>query len=233
MFLLRVKGLWLRWQYLPWREKLRTAAVCTTGAMAGLYLILGGQGLPRPGDTAPPHAFLRDGAGVSDADDVGTLLRRRAALLAPFTYPQLYPECSRVTLPPPVESRAEMLELQRSQAGEDLLLYDEIFKDDHPLGGGGAGGGGAFLEIGALDGEKFSNTYLFEKALGWRGILVEAHPDNAAALMQSDRPRSARFGPVAACEGEGDDRPGHMTFSEGGGEVATARDLSTRRFQEE
>jgi FkbM family methyltransferase len=39
---------------------------------------------------------------------------------------------------------------------------------------------GFFVEAGANDGLKQSNTYYFERLRGWRGILVEAHPVLAA-----------------------------------------------------
>ena len=36
---------------------------------------------------------------------------------------------------------------------------------------------GVFLEVGANDGFSQSNTYYLERWLGWRGILIEPHPD--------------------------------------------------------
>jgi len=54
-----------------------------------------------------------------------------------------------------------------------------------------------FLEIGALDGRDTSNTWSLETCLGWRGILVEALPQNFERLIQQ-RPRSLNLR-VAAC----------------------------------
>ena len=45
--------------------------------------------------------------------------------------------------------------------------------------------GGFFVEIGALDGIKYSNTYLLEKEFGWEGILVEPNPDFHAILRKN------------------------------------------------
>ena len=46
---------------------------------------------------------------------------------------------------------------------------------------------GFFIESGALNGEKFSNTLLFELELGWKGLLVEANPEAYAILMSKHR----------------------------------------------
>jgi FkbM family methyltransferase len=56
----------------------------------------------------------------------------------------------------------------RAQYGEDLLLL-ELF---------GPGYEGVYLEVGAHDGLRNSNTYMFEQA-GWTGVLVEPDPDTA------------------------------------------------------
>jgi FkbM family methyltransferase len=52
------------------------------------------------------------------------------------------------------------------QYGEDSKLR-ELFKNKKD---------GYFVEVGAMEGVRFSNTFLFEK-LGWRGICIEPHPD--------------------------------------------------------
>jgi len=52
-----------------------------------------------------------------------------------------------------------------SQNGEDFLLW-QVFQDQKT---------GFFLDVGALDGIHFSNSYAFERA-GWQGVCVEACP---------------------------------------------------------
>jgi len=50
------------------------------------------------------------------------------------------------------------------------------------------GGKGTFVDVGALDGIRHSNTAELENA-GWTGICIEAHPDYAQLLKQN-RPKS-------------------------------------------
>ncbi len=65
-----------------------------------------------------------------------------------------------------------------SQTGEDFIL-DQMFagKTD-----------GFFVEVGCIDGKRFSNTLHFEKK-GWKGMCIEAHPDYIP-LLQENRPGS-------------------------------------------
>ena len=65
-----------------------------------------------------------------------------------------------------------------SQNGEDSILWS-LFREGHD---------GFFLDVGALDGTRFSNTYSFERA-GWFGICVEAHP-NYIEILRANRPKS-------------------------------------------
>lgn len=65
-----------------------------------------------------------------------------------------------------------------SQAGEDAVLWS-LFDP---------AASGFYLEIGALDGLRFSNCLSFERA-GWRGICVEAHA-HYAQLLRKNRPAS-------------------------------------------
>lgn len=51
-----------------------------------------------------------------------------------------------------------------SQIGQDKYVNDTIFKNKKD---------GFFVDIGAFDGVDGSNSYFFEKTLGWKGICVE------------------------------------------------------------
>jgi FkbM family methyltransferase len=65
-----------------------------------------------------------------------------------------------------------------SQHGEDFLL-DRLF-ENQPRG--------FFVEVGCIDGIRFSNTLSFEER-GWKGICIEAHADYIEALRRN-RPGS-------------------------------------------
>jgi FkbM family methyltransferase len=60
----------------------------------------------------------------------------------------------------------------RSQSGQDKYIYENLLHKE----------GGHFLEVGAFDGVYLSNTYFFEKQLGWTGILIEMKPDLFAGM---------------------------------------------------
>ncbi|KAK8378923.1 hypothetical protein O3P69_009571 [Scylla paramamosain] len=47
--------------------------------------------------------------------------------------------------------------------------------------------GGFFVECGALDGETRSNTLVFEKEYGWRGVLIEGDPKNFELVRRKNR----------------------------------------------
>ncbi len=65
-----------------------------------------------------------------------------------------------------------------SRHGEDYLL-DLMFRDQHS---------GIFVELGCIDGMRFSNTLSLEKR-GWRGLCIEAHTDYID-ILRRNRPRS-------------------------------------------
>ena len=67
--------------------------------------------------------------------------------------------------------------------GEDATVMRSFFSDfasGRPLKS--RQGPATFLELGALDGFDSSNTAVFERCLGWRGVLAEALPSNFARL---------------------------------------------------
>ena len=56
---------------------------------------------------------------------------------------------------------------------------------------------GTFLDVGTLDGMRFSNTYNLEKERGWTGICVEIHP-SYIELIKSNRPNSICYSCAAS-----------------------------------
>lgn len=66
-----------------------------------------------------------------------------------------------------------------SQYGEDFLLWTIFSQRTSP---------GFFVEVGGLDGIRFSNTYSFEQN-GWSGVCIEPHPEYFP-LMSKHRPKS-------------------------------------------
>lgn len=57
---------------------------------------------------------------------------------------------------------------------------------------------GYFLDMGAYDGVKFSNTYRLEQ-LGWTGLCVEANPNNFEILKQNRKCSVANLAVAANC----------------------------------
>ena len=81
-----------------------------------------------------------------------------------------------------------------SQHGEDKFVYDNFIckhRDD-----------GVFLELGATDGFKFSNTKFFEAELGFSGILIEPLPDAFNHLIKN-RPNCHNFNCAVSTKGGG------------------------------
>lgn len=75
-----------------------------------------------------------------------------------------------------------------AQHGEEFFIWEQLgFKPQ-----------GIFVEIGAYDGVSLSNSLFFEE-LGWKGLLIEAHPELAAECRRT-RPGAivvhAALGPV-------------------------------------
>ena len=83
----------------------------------------------------------------------------------------------------------------QSQMGQDLFLNRWLFRDRGP---------GFFVDVGAFDGVLGSNTWFFEKRLGWTGVAFEPNPPEFAALC---RTRSCR-----AVQGCAYNRAGEVSF---------------------
>lgn len=63
-----------------------------------------------------------------------------------------------------------------SQYGQDKYLHHRYFSDNRA---------GVFVEIGANDGITLSNTYFFEKELGWKGVCIEPLPSAFQRLCEN------------------------------------------------
>jgi FkbM family methyltransferase len=66
-----------------------------------------------------------------------------------------------------------------SQCGEDLDVYVDFFHKDKDV----FQNTGTFIELGAADGVKFSNTKFFDDHMGFNGILIEPVPHMYDALL--------------------------------------------------
>jgi FkbM family methyltransferase len=78
----------------------------------------------------------------------------------------------------PLRSRLHERRLYRSEAGQDLWVFGEVFNEQR---------NGFFLDVGAHDGVTISNTYILENRYDWRGICIEANPDTFELLKRNRR----------------------------------------------
>jgi len=107
---------------------------------------------------------------------------------------------------------------------EDVLLLPTLMRAV-----GGLRNPGVFVELGALDGKRFSNTWMLERCFSWRGLLIEANPINFAKLNASGRTACAEGRCVhsAVCR-EG---VGSVRISLEGGETAGELRFLTKKRQ--
>lgn len=61
-----------------------------------------------------------------------------------------------------------------ARAGQDMFLLELFFRGQR---------NGVFVDIGARDGETASNSLLFERFMGWRGLCTESNPAQYAQLV--------------------------------------------------
>ena len=105
----------------------------------------------------------------------------------------------------------------RSQWGEDITMLPDLLAAAAATTGT-SGGHGTFVELGAYDGETYSNTWLLERCFGWRGLLIEANPSNFKKLCISGRKAALKVH-SAVCERDGQ----VAMFAEGGPGAGSAK----------
>jgi FkbM family methyltransferase len=81
-----------------------------------------------------------------------------------------------------------------SQIGQDKYVLESFFRGKRR---------GVFLDIGAYDGEKFSNTLFFERSMDWTGLCIEPLP-SAFAQLKAKRKAICENVAVADFDGEAD-----------------------------
>ncbi|XP_059482794.1 uncharacterized protein LOC132200977 isoform X2 [Neocloeon triangulifer] len=81
---------------------------------------------------------------------------------------------------PPSNELPYSLSKPHKEDGSDglVLQFIQIFENKKD---------GIFIECGAGDGESSSSTLYLERRMGWKGVLVEASPDNFAQLVTKNR----------------------------------------------
>lgn len=79
----------------------------------------------------------------------------------------------------------------RGQVQQDRWINENFFKNQRD---------GVFVDIGAHDGVRFSNTYFFEKSLGWTGLCIEPIPQVFTELKKNRSCHLVRGG-IGAIEG--------------------------------
>jgi len=94
--------------------------------------------------------------------------------------------CSKVELGDP-----KFKKFFNSQSGEDRILLQWF----------NGLCAGTYLEMGALDGVTYSNSYFFNHVLNWTGLLVEMGPDNFVKL-EENRPNELAVVHAAVCDVE-------------------------------
>jgi FkbM family methyltransferase len=78
--------------------------------------------------------------------------------------------------------------------GQDRFLLENFFRGKR---------GGVFVDVGAYDGERFSNTLFFEQTMGWSGLCIEPLP-SAFSKLKASRGAICENVCVSDFEGEAD-----------------------------
>jgi FkbM family methyltransferase len=76
---------------------------------------------------------------------------------------------------------------------EDMIIYNAFFDNAHFWNSDHV-----YMEIGAHDGIRETNTRFYDVCLGWKGLLVEPHPANWEKLVNL-RPSAHHLGMAPSC----------------------------------
>ena len=108
-----------------------------------------------------------------------------------------------------------------SQSREDEFLLNEFFHNVC---------GGRYIEMGALDGERYSNSLFFNRALDWKGLLVEADPNNYKKLIENRKNELVTPVHAAVCDKKQDV---HWVSYAHGGAVGGILEFAPKHFKDQ
>jgi len=103
-----------------------------------------------------------------------------------------------------------------SQHGEDVLIARMFYEKKD----------GFFVEVGCIDGRRFSNTLALEE-VGWKGLCVEAHK-GYIGLLKRNRPNSI----IAHCAAGDKDEDGVVFYANERGSLSTLDATKETHFRE-
>jgi len=110
---------------------------------------------------------------------------------------------------------------------QNRLLKSQFGEDEHLLEWFNGYCNGTYLEMGALNGMYLSNTYVFNKALDWKGFLVELSPKMYQDLLQN-RPNELATANAAVCDQA---REVHYYHKERNGAVSAVWEFSSEEHR--
>jgi Methyltransferase FkbM domain len=90
----------------------------------------------------------------------------------------------------------------RSANDEDNIIYQTFFKPHLQTEEDLKNFQGTYVELGAFDGIRESNTRFFDECLGWNGLLIEGNPTKYVELIPN-RPFSNRMSMAPSCNDDG------------------------------
>lgn len=152
--------------------------------LVGLVIVLG-HVIVLASQMCPNSDFLRSGMSLSTITTT-TITTAAAKRSTPKSFLKPCPEDIGSNPPDP--------RLFASQSNEDKELL-QLFHSAHPLCNG------TYLEMGAVDGVRYSNSHVFHHAYNWKGVLVEASPRNYPQLVKN-RPNEIATVHAGVCSKE-------------------------------
>ena len=189
----------------PRRRTIFRVVIMMTSAILMSYFF--GKSLKCDTSFPSPVPITVDTSADADKDGIVTPLdRRMLKYLRSYSYVPPARRSSFHTFPskecgvsPRFDGFFSLNSNQRSANNEDKWIYENLFSKDNKNNTGRAPG--TFVEIGAFDGMRESNSRFFEACLGWKGLLVEGQPGNYVGVLQN-RPFVHKMSFAPSCSAE-------------------------------